>query len=79
MESRESSCSVSCWVKAIHQSSKLDSMGEPARGMDSRSMLAGRWRADTSSRGGGGGGGGCWESKAMDKTGQASAAGSCSR
>ena len=48
-------------------------MGEPARGMERTSTFAGMWRAEASRRGG------CWESRAMDRRGQASAAVNCSR
>ena len=36
----------------VHHSSRLDSMGEPARGIESTSTFAGMWRAETSNRGG---------------------------
>ena len=48
-------------------------MGEPARAMERTSTFAGMWRAEASRRGG------CWESRAMDRRGQASAAVNCSR
>ena len=48
-------------------------MEEPARGMERTSTFAGMWRAEASRRGG------CWESRAMDRRGQASAAVNCSR
>ena len=48
-------------------------MQEPARGMERTSTFAGMWRAEASRRGG------CWESRAMDRRGQASAAVNCSR
>ena len=48
-------------------------MGEPARGMERTSTFAGMWRAEASRRGG------CWESRALDRRGQATAAVNCSR
>ena len=61
---------MSCSVKANHQRRRLDWRGEPARGMESTSTLAGMWRAEASNRGG------CYEPRAMDKKGQVSAAAS---
>ena len=60
-------------VKANHQRRGLASMEEPARGMERTSTFAGMWRPEASRRGG------CWESRAMDRRGQASAAVNCSR
>ena len=48
-------------------------MGEPARGMERTSTFTSMWRAEARRRGG------CWESRAMDRRGQASAAVNCSR
>ena len=70
---REISFSVNCSVKANHLRRGLASMGEPARGMERTSTFAGMWRAEASRRGG------RWESRAMDRRGQASAAVNCSR
>ena len=70
---RDISFSVSCSVKVNHQRRGLASMEELARGMERTSRFAGMWRAESSRRGG------CWESRAMDRRGQASAAVNCSR
>ena len=69
----EISCSVSCSVKVNHQRRRLDSMGEPGRGMERTSTFAGMWRAEMRRRGG------CCESRATGMRGQASAAVNYSR
>ena len=47
--------------------------GGAGEGMERTFTFAGMWRAEASTRGG------CWESRAMDRRGQASAAVNCSR